>query len=632
MPPVNFPFEIKIDGQSFRARRLDGTRQYSATFVPQVAGQQAQVQLDPLNKSDWGTGEGWGQNVDTSEGMIMPGPEVTSVSLPSQPGAELEQFAEQDGHLYVTGGRYAYKVASGSGVVTADQDLGASYGAVSIVPWKSSLIVGGRSSGNIWELPSGGAWTNTMVVGGVTRGKLCTVWWNTGTGNSLRLVGEGATPTGLTYVAANPRLDTDWSAPIVIGSYPIRSMVATRFHAYAATTGGLIDFGSDGTAPNLTPDIEKLVMDSNGRASLAMDGWVYINGGYTLYRVRAIGAAGDGYGLVQECGWSAQIPKQCPLGGYVTALGKHGAWLWAAIYDGTNTWLCKAREATQNDVFGPLVWFVSPIYLAGVKVTALHTSGLVSMNPRLWMACTAAGTRSLKWAHLPLDSAYRDLRQARLYRFTTSGTYDEPEEDHGDDSLPKFLREIVAETENTSGAIQDGLSIARDGEATFASIGSLKINPRPIVHPPQTIMANRYILRHTLAGTTTTPPVVRKRSTRVIPRPDLLEVRGYQVVVGLAVRGSDGALDGRSIKDTRRTLARLQRIGPIDMHDEDGTVLSTFIAANETFTEVESRLGNAQERRVLTVDLQVAVLTIGGGTRWLWNDGTIYGDSAKVWA
>lgn len=588
------------------------------------------VQLDPLDTADWGDGRGWGQNADTSEGMIMPGPEITNVALPSAPGADLEQFAEQDGDIYVAGGRYVFKIATGSGVVTADQDLGASFLGVSIVPFKSSLFVGGRTSGNIWEKPSGGAWTQTMVGGAVQRGKLTTVWWNTGTGNSLRLVGEGATATSLTYVAANPRLDIDWSSAITIGSYPIRSMVASRYHAWIGTTGGLFDFGSDGTAPNLTPEIEKMPMDTNGRATLYSEGWLYINGGYTLYRIRAVGQE---YALLQECGWSAQLPKQCPLGGYVTALAKHGQWLWAFVYDGTNTWGIKGREAGPNDRYGPIVWFVAPIYLAGVKVTAAHTSGLVSMNPRLWMGCNTSGTRSLKWAHLPLDSAYRDLRQARLYRFTTTGQFDEPEEDHGNDALPKFMREIVAETENTSGAIQDALSIAKDGEATFTAIGTLKVNPRPMLHPPQAILASRYILRHALVGTTTTPPIIRKRSTRVIPRPDLLEVRSYQLVVGPAVRSSDGAVDGRSPKAVRRTLSRLQRIGPVDMVDEDGTAISAFIAAGETFTELEERLGDAQERRVVVVDAQMAVLsTRRGGSTFKWNDGTNYGDSGRIWA
>jgi hypothetical protein len=629
VPPVNFPLELKIDGHMWRARRLDGQRQYSTTFIPQVVGQRAHVQLDPLNTADWGDGRGWGQNVDTSEGMVMPGPEVTSVSLPSAPGADLEQFAEQSGNIYVVGGRYAYVIATGSAAPVVDQDLGASFVAVSAALFGSSMIVGGRASGNIWSKPAGGGWTNTMVAGAVQRGKLTSVWWNTGGGNSLRLVGEGATTTALTYVADDPLDSADWQAPITIGSYPIRSMVANRFHAYVGTTGGLFDFGSDGTAPNLTPEIEKLVMDSNGRATLAMNGWIYINGGYTLYRVRAIGQE---YALVQECGWSAQIPRQCPMAGYVSAITRHGDWIWASVYDGVNSWVCKAREATANDRYGPLVWYVAPIYLAGMKVTAMHVSGLVTLNPRLWMAITDVGSnRALRWAHLPLDSAYRDLRQARLYRFATSAQYDEPEEDHGDDALPKYVREIVGETENIAGSTQDVLSIAKDGESGFSQIGTFQTNPRSVVKPSATVLASRYILRHTLAGTSTTPPVLRKRSTRVIPRPDLLEVRSYQIVVGPTVRSADGAFEGRSIKEARRTMARWQRVGPLTMEDEDATPLSAFVAAGETFTEVEARLGDAKERRVLVADITAAVLTIGGGTTFAWDDGTTYGQQGKVW-
>jgi hypothetical protein len=630
MPPVNFAWEVKLDGISYRARRLDGSRNYSVTYVPQISGQRSTPQLDPLNTSDWGDGRGWGQNMDTSEGLVMPGPEISAVTLPDQPGADLEQFAEQDGHIYVVGGQYAYQIANGSGAVT-DQDLGASFLGVSIVPFKSSMFVGGRATGNLWEKPAGGAWTQTMAGGAVQRGKLTTVWWNTGGGNSLRLVGEGATTTALTYVAANPRLDTDWQTPITIGSYPIRSMVANRFHAYIGTTGGLFDFGSDGTAPNLTPEIEKLVMDSNGRATLAMDGWIYINGGYSLYRVRSVGTD---YALVQECGWSAQLPKTCPMAGYVTAITRHGRWLWAAIYDGTNTWVCKAREATANDRYGPLVWFVSPIYLAGMKVTAMHVSGLVSMNPRLWMAVTIGTGRGLRWAHLPLDSAYRDLRQARLYRFATSAQYDEPEEDHGDDALPKFIREIVGETEAMSGSTQDVLSIAKDGEATYSTYGTLRSNPRAVIKsPPSTVfMPSRYILRHSFTGTTVSPPILRKLSRRVIPRPDLLELRSYQVVCGPAVRASDGALDGRSVKHARTTLAGLQTGGPRTMRDEDGTELIVIVSAGESLTEVQATLGDGEERRLLTADLQISILRIAGGTTFNFGDGTVFGESNKILA
>jgi hypothetical protein len=496
LPPLSFPNEVKVDGESYRARSLSGQRQFAVSYVPQVKGQEASVQLDPLNDADWSDGRGWGTNVDTSEGVMLPGPQVTTVALPSAPGADLEQFAEQDGHIYAVGGRYAYKIASGSGAVTADQDLGAAYLAVSIVPWKSSLIVGGRATGNIWELPSAGAWTNVMAGAAVQRGKLTTVWWNTDSLSSLRLVGE-MTPTSLSYVAANPRLATDWKAPITLGAYPIRSMVANHSHAYAVTTGGLYDFGTDGTAPNLTPEVEHQVMDTNGKASLASDGYIYFNVGFTLKRVNVVGQEAL---RPEDCGWAAQIPQQCPMSGYCTALVKYGKWIWASVYDGTNTWLIKGRPSVQGDRVGPLTWHVAPIYLPGVKVTALHVSGLVSMNPRLWMATTTGSTRALAWAYLPLDSAYRDLRQARLYRFASSYVYDSPDEDHGDDSLPKYLREFVGEGESLGVGPQIALSVAQDGLSTFTPIGTYRANPRAVVHPTATILAGRYILRHNRHG------------------------------------------------------------------------------------------------------------------------------------
>ena len=629
MPPIDFSTRVQVNGDTFRVRRLDGSRSGAATFIPKLVGQRSSVQLDPLNDADWSDGRGWGQQVDTSEGMVLPGPLVTSIDLPTQPGADLEQFAEQSGNIYVVGGRYAYKIAGGTSPVTADQDLGASFTAISAVAFKTNLIVGGRSSGNIWELPSGGAWTHAMAGGAVQRGKLTTVWWDTGGGNSLRLVGEGASTSDLTYVAANPMLDTDWVSPITIGPYPIRSMVATRYHAFVATTGGLFDFGSDGTAPNLTPEIEHMVMDTNGRATLAAEGWVYLNAGYTLFRVRSIGQE---YAQPQECGWSAQLPKECPMSGYCTALVKFGRWIWAFIYDGTNTWGIKGREAGANEQAGPIVWYTAPIYLPGLKVTAAHVSGLVSQNPRLWMAVSDGTTRALRWAPLALDSAYRDLRQARQYRFSTSYQYDFPSETHGDDSLVKLYSETVAENENCGAGATIGLSISTDGATTYTPIGTVKTNPRATVRPTSETRYLRHIMRLTGSGTTLTPPVLRKLTRRAFPRPDLIEVRHYQVVLGPAVRHTSGALDGRDVSSARTLLSRLQTSGFATMRDEHGKELTVLVAPGETLTEIDANLGDEHSARVLVADLQIAVVaSLTTGRVFRWNDGTKWNTSGTVW-
>jgi hypothetical protein len=50
-----------------------------------------------------------------------------------------------------------------------------------------------------------------------------------------------------------------------------------------------------------------------------------------------------------------------------------------------------------------------------------------------------------------------------------------------------------------------------------------------------------------------------------------------------------------------------------------------------TMTQVEATLGDASARRVMTVDIQVAVLATTG-TPWLWNDGTTYGQVGKSWS
>ena len=174
------------------------------------------------------------------------------------------------------------------------------------------------------------------------------------------------------------------------------------------------------------------------------------------------------------------------------------------------------------------------------------------------------------------------------------------------------------------------LSVAADGSSAYTPIGVYKQNPRATLHPP-TLLANRYVLRHVGAGTATTPAVLRKESRRPIPRPDLLQVRSYQLVVGPEARYGDGAIDGRSRKQAQRTMERLQRVGPVVFRDEGGSDLTVLMVAGQTMTEIEASLGDAEARRVLVVDCQVAVL-FTQGTTFKWGDGTHYGDSGKVWS
>lgn len=616
MAPVLFSHEVTIDGATYRARRLDGGGRHAASFVPLVGESVAPTRLPPLNITTWDHGRGWGKNADPRQsGLLLPGPLVTTVALPSQPGGDIEQFAEQDGHIYAVGGRYAYRIPNGSAAPVQDQDLGAAFLAVSVVPFKTSLFVGGRSTGNIWEKPSGGSWTNTMAGGAVQRGKMATVFWNTGGLASERLVAEQTT-TSFSYVAANPRLDTDWTpnpTPTSIGSFPIRSVIASRDHVFFATTGGLRDVDSSGVAPNLTTQVAAMVFDWNGHATAYLNGWIYLGVAYDVLRLRVIGTS---YAQPQWCGFGQTLPKNCQAAGYFYSFARWGDWLIAAQFDEATytTWISWGREAI-GDERGPLTWMVSPIVLTGLKVTAMHVSGLVSGEPRLWMATvTAGGTRSLAWAPLEIDTPYRDQRAGRPYRFATSFQWDDPETDHGDDSLPKLLPEEVLESENLGAGASVALAIAKDGATTYDTIGTITTSPRAVLKPTTSVRGNRWTTRMTGSGTTTVPPVIRKRSERPVPRPDVREVRGYQFVLGHAVRHAGGNLDGRDPEQVKAALVRLQTADPVTMTDEFGRALIVLIRADETVAEMEASLGDKHEQRVIAVNGNIEILSKVGAS------------------
>jgi hypothetical protein len=422
--------------------------------------------------------------------------------------------------------------------------------------------------------------------------------------------------------------------------------VATRDHVYIATQGGLKDLDSSGLAPNLTPEAEAQVFATNGLATLAADGWIYYGLGYGFKRVRVTNS--NEYAQIQDVTPPGNaLPNETPVTGLPLAVTRYGNWIILAQWDsgaqaGGTTYISWGRDslggygqytekAFAAREIGPMVWNCSPIVLDGLKVTRMWVSGLVTQNPRLWMGVVdSGGNRSLRWAPLALSTPYQDLRNARPYRFAVTFDLYDSAEDFGDDLMPKIIPDIAAEAENLGVGTSLAVSAAVDGNSNYDPIGTLNASPRAVLTPATQIKANRIQLKYTGTGTNVAPPVLRKRSLRAFGRPDLREVRTYQLVLGTAIRHQGGNVAGTNTLQQKGALAGLQTGSIITVRDEDGQTLKALVAGGIHLSEVEMDV-QGKGVRVLAGTIALAVLQTAG-TTFKWGDGTKFGDAGKVWS
>src|SRR5215216_1615038 len=143
MPVPEFAVDVNLDGSSYPAARGSlGERQVNVTYVPKVRSSRVtplgDATLDPIEYTSFHKGSGasrnlgipsmnaWGENIWTCDpGLVMPGPEVTSVTLT---GANVsprpDGIAEANGHIFVAAGRYVFRLSSGQAISpTPSQDL-----------------------------------------------------------------------------------------------------------------------------------------------------------------------------------------------------------------------------------------------------------------------------------------------------------------------------------------------------------------------------------------------------------------------------------------------------------------------------------------------------------------------------
>lgn len=664
MPVIEFPIDISLDGKSYPAARGNlGERQIAVQYVPKVKSERinqiGNATLDPIEYTSFHRGAGasrnygvegmtaYGENIWTCDpGLLMPGPEVTSVALSGATVAPRpDGIAEAAGDIFAACGRYVLRISAGQAIAptpSQDLDLGATVAAQCLRRFGSSLfltstLVATGVGQNLYERPdASGTWTNAL--GGSTavqpNGALGRVFWNTGGITAERLVAQFG-PRGIRYCATAPRNDIGWtpglaSPAIDIGGEgtTIQRLVTTTSHVYMAATAGLHDLDSSGLAPNLVPQAEQMPSSNSGLAAMAADGWLYYSSGYQLFRVQA---TGQDYARVQTVTPGIRLPNETPMGGNGTAIIKRGDWLIYSQYDVLNdvTWVMWGRDATEGEV-GPIVWNVAPITLRGFQVTALHASALATDGPRLWMfGKTQAGAVSAKWAPLAFTTPYADLKNSRPRRFSQTAYVVLPAEDGGDDSIPKDIEEVLIENENMVVGNTIRVSARRETETAYTQLAQFTSGPRVIAPVNTAFVSQRPTFRIDFVGAAVAPPISRRVSVRWLPNPDLREVRRYMLKLGRAEQFGSGAWSSVGADDELAHLSRLATSAArVTLIDERNTLLLARVLKLEGPTEYQATEHND---RALLAAITVSIFGSLPQPPFVWNSGVRY-DSLHSWS
>ena len=488
-----------------------------------------------------------------------------------------------------------------------------------------------------YSLVGGGTWVEGAVLG-YRAAQMAVVWWEgrDGVGAKRLLISANAGVIRHCIIGADPTLTASYVTPIQVvdPGYGIMALVAAGGHAYAVSSGGIMDF-NELRVWNLTE-----YWKEKGNASMFWAAAIYDD---HIYAARGFGI--DRYDLRQGEGIQQRIPGECgpgfgwqdgsPITGFSTAFAIHDGWFLDAVYnpDNLNSYVMRAkdRRVLNKDVQNPLVWHGAEQVLKGSDSLITHmrvtpdTTSLVGGNQRsrLWMFAAApwhtSPTAVLHSAQLPAGAGSLSLQAsggsfvyaATSRVFFTARTWDDRMATKGIRRYDLVSRSVSASSTIQLKARADGAAstIADDTTYTNQGIHNDPLTNIKSITPTAAAVGQSIALLAILTTTSpnTATPILHEVSMRARVVREAFEVRRYWIVLERDHGLNHGQPD---LADADTTFAAIVALAnsaaSATLVDERGSSYTVAVEQNLEFTRTEiSTLYGGQYRTVVGCEISI---------------------------
>lgn len=347
-------------------------------------------------------------------------------------------------------------------------------------------------------------------------------------------------PVYLSNNYIDPTDNLNWSAEDPIGDIqvPGTGLASLAYQIFVAKEDGL--YAADietGRFPSLTPELAPWRDSSNG---VAVTGW----GGMTfLPTIRGLKMFFAG--TLATVGPELMAANDSEVKGRITAMTGDANWLYAALYNGTNTYILAGRPTRNDDAYpGEITWSVV-WYLTGGPWSAMDIVAVSGVEPKLVVA------KNNKVAFIRLGTALDNplTDSTAIYSSTATDYY--PAHDAGSPLVDKRFTELRVTADNLSqvGGRYIEWYYRLDDTAAWTYLGKAQTSPVSVLKfdPAVNPIGKRVQLKAvwTRGATTTATPVLRT-----------VEVQGFEFppakkVIGFTIMAEDNTNLRQGI-DTRR--------------------------------------------------------------------------------
>lgn len=462
---MDYAGTLQINGSYYRMVREQGKRGISLEYVdePPWQGQVPGMVSDPSFtwhqggfKSRQGVGgtREYGVNTDARYPFrLLPGPKIHNLVLSVDPAiGPITSFFEALGWIFVTAGRFIYRINPSTFAVNFSRDVGVGVNAIMGLRWEDDfgLVTTDTATNSLWKfIAIGGGPDNWQQTSSVSAYRLAA-----GINRLFKVSKTGELKNIATGL--DPMVEGNWGDQVQVGEKTTQptGMVAYERTTFVSKPEGVFGVSEEGLG---VPIIKRMARDANnGNGMTVVDPYVYVPHAHGLYRWSP--------GEVQSVGLEKELMNESPVTSAIQSMIAVGQWYYALTQVGPWVYILVGRDKQGDEPsFGPIVWDTWARFPTALQTPsrAIWFSTLTS-PPTLWFARDT----QVSYIIMPTTGGTPDVNSTD-YRFALSGDHYTAKYKF-DDRNSKGFPKIKVEGRNLSATKYWDFAYSLDGGAYVA--------------------------------------------------------------------------------------------------------------------------------------------------------------------